>query len=263
MKEKMSVTVREFFKQFPDDETCLRHLFDIRFGQSYECPKCKRATNWYRIQAERAYSCQFCGHHVHPTVGTLFENSRTPLQLWFYAIYLFTTSRHGVSAMELMRQLGVTYKCAWRMGQEIRKHMAEVDGENKLSGHIEIDETVIGGYRPGKRGRAAEGKTIVFGMLQRGGEVMTKIVPDAKQATLLPLIEANVEKGSTCHTDEHFSYRPLTGKGYKHETVEHGAKEYSRKTEDGGKTHVNGLENFWKHLKGSIKSTHIRDAEPN
>src|SRR5271156_5704987 len=161
MTKKKSISVSQFFQQFPTDESCLNHLFEIRFGQQFECPKCKRETKWFRIQAERAYSCQFCGHHLHPTVGTPFENSRTRLQLWFYAIYLFTTSRHGVSGKELERQLGVTYKCAYRMGQEIRKHMAEVDGENELSGDVEIDETFIGGVREGKRGRGAAGKSIV------------------------------------------------------------------------------------------------------
>ena len=111
-----SLTVQQFFKKFPDDETCLNHLFDVRFGQGHVCPKCNASVKWYRIKAERAYSCGSCGHHLHPTVGTLFEKSRTSLQLWFYAIYLFTTTRHGVSAKELQRQLGVTYKCAWRMG---------------------------------------------------------------------------------------------------------------------------------------------------
>jgi transposase-like protein len=94
----------------------------MRFGQGHECPKCERKANWYRIKAERAYSCQWCGHHIHPTAGTPFEDTRTPLQLWFYAIYLYTTSRHGVPAKELERQLGVTYKTAWRMADLIRQH---------------------------------------------------------------------------------------------------------------------------------------------
>jgi transposase-like protein len=253
MKEKMSISVREFFKQFPTDESCLNHLFDIRFGQKYSCPKCTRQTKWFRIKAERAYSCQFCGHHLHPTVGTPFESSRTPLQVWFYAIYLFTTSRHGVSGKELQRQLGVTYKCAYRMGQEIRKHMAEVDGEHELYGVVEVDETLIGGKRHGgKRGRGAEGKTIVFGMLQRDGEVMTRIVDDAKAKTLIPLIQDNVAEGTTVHSDEHCGYTRVRFLGYKHEVVNHSAKEYVR-----GNCHVNGLENYWKLLKSSIKSTHI------
>ena len=188
-------TLRQFFKQFPDDETCLEHLFNVRFGQGHACPKCEREAKWYPIKAERAYSCQWCGHHLHPTVGTLFEKSRTPLQIWFYAIYL-TTTRHGVSGKELQRQLGVTYKCAYRMGQQIREHMALVDGEKPLSGNVEVDETYIGGKCPGKRGRGALGKTVVFGMMERDGDVMTKVVPDSKTKSIRPIILENIEKAA-------------------------------------------------------------------
>jgi transposase-like protein len=138
---KASITIREFLAQFSDDEKCLEHLFQVRFGQGHTCPKCSKASKWFRFQAERAYACQWCGHHLHPTVGTPFEDSRTPLQLWFYAIYLFATSRHGVPAKELERQLGVTYKTAWRMAHLIRQHMEYVDGEFPLFGDVEIDET--------------------------------------------------------------------------------------------------------------------------
>jgi transposase len=251
-KKKQSIPVAEFFNQFPNDEACLVHLFNIRFGQGHVCPKCERSAKWYRIQAERALSCQFCGHHLHPTVGTPFEDSRTSLRSWFYAIYLFTTSRHGVSGKELQRQLGVTYKCAWRIGHQIRKHMAQVDGELPLSGDVEIDETMVGGRHEGKRGRGAEGKTVVFGMLQRDGDVMANVVPNVKRSTLEPIIEANVEEGATVHTDELLSYAKLAGKGYEHKTVCHSAGEYVN--ED---CHVNGLENFWRHLKCSLKGTHI------
>jgi len=139
-----SLTIREFLQQFSTDEACLEHLFSVRFGQGHVCPKCERKSNWFRFKAERAYACQWCGHHLHPTVGTPFEDSRTPLQLWFYAIYLFTTSRHGVPAKELERQLGVTYKTAWRMADLIRKHMEFVDGEFPLFGEVEVDETYVG-----------------------------------------------------------------------------------------------------------------------
>lgn len=247
-----NLTIREFFKKFPDDETCLEHIFNIRFGQGHVCPKCEKKSNWYRIKAERAYSCQWCGHHLHPTADTLFEKSRTPLQLWFYAIYLFTTTRHGVSAKELERQLGVTYKTAWRMGHEIRKHMAEIDGEPTLSGHVEADETYVGGKREGKRGRGASGKTVVFGMAQRDGDVMTKVVPDSKTKTLEPIILENIKRGSTVHTDEWHAYKNLGSKGYDHNTVEHGAGEYSN-----GNCHVNTLEGYWSFLKNGIRSTHI------
>jgi transposase-like protein/Zn ribbon nucleic-acid-binding protein len=256
--EKNSITIKEFYAAFPDDEACVQHVFDSRFGQGYKCPKCNEKSNWSRITKVRAYACQWCGHHLHPTVGTLFENSRTPLQLWFYAMYLFTTSRHGVSAKELQRQLGVTYKCAFRIGHQIRQHMAEVDGELPLSGQVEIDETYIGGRTKGMGRRYTGNKTIVFGMLQRDGQVMTKVVPNVGKKTLHPIIEANVAQGSTVHTDELRSYKGLNKKGFTHKTVNHGAKEYVLND-----THVNGLENFWKHLKGSIRSTHIHVSQKN
>jgi transposase len=112
--------------------------------------------------------------------------------LWFYATYLFTESRRGVPAKELQRQLGVTYKCAWRMGHKIREHMANMDGENVLSGVVETDESYVGGHKPGKRGLGAEGKTAVFGMIQRDGEVMTKVVKNVRKKTLQAIIDANV-----------------------------------------------------------------------
>lgn len=250
-------TIREFFKLFPNDDECLKHLFEVRFGQGHVCPKCDREAKWYPIKAERAYSCQWCGHHIHPTVGTLFEKSRTPLQLWFYAIYLFTTTRHGVSGKELERQLGVTYKTAWRMGQMIRQHMAEIDGEDPLGGrgtHVEIDETVVGGYkRGGKRGRSGANKTIVMGMLQRDGDVMVKVVPNVKRSTLLPIIQKHVKPETSVHTDELKSYDGLENHDYYPKSVNHSEGEYVGY--DGAS--VNGIENFWRHLKNGIRGTHV------
>jgi transposase-like protein/predicted RNA-binding Zn-ribbon protein involved in translation (DUF1610 family) len=251
-KEKASITFRQFINLYPTDEACLEHLFNVRFGQGHVCPKCGKKSKWFRFEAERAYACQWCGHHIHPTAGTLFEDTRTPLQSWFYGFYLFTTSRHGVPAKELERQLGVTYKTAWRMADLIRTHMAYVDDEWPLWGQVEADETYIGGQCPGVRGRGAANKTIVFGMLQRKGQVMTKVVPDCKRKTLEPIIEENILDGSTVHTDELRSYGGLAKKGYKHQTINHGAGEYAK-----GNIHVNNMENFWKHLKGGIRGTHI------
>ncbi len=116
-------TIAQFFKQFPTDEACLEHLMQVRYGLEGECPKCHEKTRFSRVSSQRAYACQWCGWHTYPCVGTPFQDSRTSLRLWFYAIYLFTVSRHGVSAKELQRQLGVTYKCAHRMGHQIRKHL--------------------------------------------------------------------------------------------------------------------------------------------
>ena len=254
--ETKSQNIAQFFKQFPTDEACLNHLFNVRFGQGHECPSCERPSNWYRIKAERAYSCQWCGYHLHPTVGTPFEQTRTPLQLWFYAIYLFTTTRNGVAAKELQRQLGVTYKTAWRIAGLIREHMATVDGDGVLGGvwqSVQIDETYVGGIRKGgKRGRGADGKTVVIGMMD-GDEVVTKVVANVKRSSLLPVINAHVAKGSLVSTDELKSYNSLPDHGYRHITVNHGAGQYVGTM---GAT-TNGIEGFWSQLKRSINGTHI------
>lgn len=181
------------------------------------------------------------------------ERSRTSLHKWLFAMYLFSTSRHGIAAKELQRQLEVSYKTAWRMAHEIRKYMAEVDGEVPLKGTVEADETYVGGKRSGgKRGCGAPNKTVVFGMLEREGDVMAHVVPDVKKKTLQPIMQANIQPGSDVHTDELNSYYGLNRAGFSHKTVNHGAKEYVR-----GAIHVNGIEGFWARLKVSIRGTHV------
>lgn len=244
-------TINDFFKQFPDDSSCLDHLMRTRHGESIDCPKCGKHGKFSRVKKIPAYQCSWCGHQVHPMAGTPFESSHTPLQKWFYAMYLFTTSRHGVPAKELQRQLGVTYKTAWRMGHEIRKYMADVDGDSGLSGHVEVDETLIGGYRPDIYNRH-KNKTIVFGAIERNGNVITRVVPDSKSKTLLPLVEKHVTKGSTVSTDSLWSYRNLPKLGYKHGFVKHTLREYVK-----GIHHTNSIEGFWSRLKNSINGTHV------
>jgi transposase-like protein len=248
------LTVHQFFRQFPDDDTCLEHLFRTRFGEQVACPSCNKVSKFYKIASEQAYSCQWCGWHVHPMVGTPFEKTHMPLQRWFYAMYLFTTTRHGVSAKELQRQFGCSYKAAWRMGHEIRKYMALLDSDGPLDGEVEVDETLVGGRDPeGRRGRDPKSnKTVVFAMLDReSGEVITRVVPDSKARTLKPIIAANVAKGSKVHTDEWSGYRRLDKWGYDHSTVNHADGEYAR---DG--SHVNTLEGYFSLLKRSIRATH-------
>lgn len=247
------VTVQDFLAKFSTDDACLEHLMMTRFGSPLGCPKCGSVGQFAKLKKHPAYACPTCGHHVHPMAGTPFENTHTPLGKWFYAMYLFTTSRHGVPAKELQRQLGVTYKTAWRMGHELRKYMAKVDGDPPLGGHVEIDETYVGGRRKGgKRGRGAPGKTVVLGMLERDGDVMTKVVPDVQRKTLEPHIVENVERGATVSTDELKSYRRLGDRGYTHGAVNHSADEWVN-----GIHHTNSIEGFWSRLKNSIRGTHV------
>lgn len=245
------MTIIEFMQVFPDDDACLDHLFKARFGVDYECPRCGESGKWKKLSKMPAYTCQ-CGNHVHPMVGTPFRKSHTPLQKWFYAMYLFTTTRHGVPAMELQRQLSVNYKTAWRMGHEIRKYLAAVDGDTPLDGHVEIDEMYVGGVRRGKSGRGALGKTAVLGMVERDGQIITRVIPDVSDAAIIPHIVENVEQGSTVSTDEWRTYRKLSKLGYKHGTVNHGMEEWKN-----GEHHTNTIEAFWSIMKRSIKGTHV------
>lgn len=254
----VAFSVREFFARFPDDDTCLEHIMQVRHGLRHPCDKCLRLSTFHRLAERPAYSCAHCGHHVYPCAGTIFQDSRTPLQLWFYAIYLFVTTRHGVSGKELQRTLGVTYKTAWRMGQQIRQLIAGTAGFDLLQGHVEVDEAYVGGHRPGKRGRGAEGKTIVVSIKERGGDIRAKAVPDAKKETLRALVKGNVEPGAIVSTDEFASYGLLEPDGYKHGQVQHAAKEYAYYDWRLDVTHhTNNVENFWRLFKNSIRSTHI------
>lgn len=145
------LTVKQFFAKFPTDDACLTHVMEVRYGMKHTCHGCGIDATFHRIAARKAFSCAHCGHHVYPCAGTIFQDSRTSLQSWFYAIYLFVATLHGVSGKELERSLGVTYKTAWRMGQQIRKLMCDNQGFGLLQGHVEMDEVYVGGHRPGAR----------------------------------------------------------------------------------------------------------------
>ena len=248
-----SFTVTEFFKRFPDDDSCLDHLMNTRYGRLMDCPKCGKSGKFSRIKNIPAYQCSWCAHRIHPMVGTPFEKSRTSLQKWFYAMYLFTTSRHGVPAKELQRQLGVTYKCAWRMGHEIRKYMGDTDGDSGLSGHVEVDEAYVGGKekRPGRPDKKSK-NTGILGMVQRGGDVITHVIPNAKSATLIPLIICNVDDTATISSDELNSYKVLPEHGYTHGYVTHSREQWVK-----GIHHTNTIEGFWSQIKRSISGTHV------
>lgn len=256
------LTVKDFFKRFPNDDSCLEHIMAVRYGMKHFCRACGVESTFHKLANRKAYCCASCGDNLYPCAGTIFQDSRTGLQTWFYAIYLFVTTRHGVSGKELQRATGVTYKCAYRMGQQIRILMAKADGFEMLQGHIEADETYVGGYRPGKRGRGAGGKTIVMGMVEREGRMITEVIPNVKRDTLKGVVNRNVKPGSIVSTDELMSYGLLEGDGYVHGTVKHGVKEYARYDQQNDVTHhTNSVEGFWRLFKNSIKSTHIHVSD--
>lgn len=245
------LTVQQFFSRFPDDDACLEHVMSVRYGLRHTCDACEKDSTFHRIKGRRAYACAQCGDHIYPCAGTVFEDSRTSLQLWFYAIYLFVTTRHGVSSRELQRVLGVTLKCAWRMGHQIRKLMENADVFQALRGHVEMDEAYIGGKRPHSKWGGA-GKTIVFGMKERGGRTVAEVVPDASMPTLKNVVLETVEPGTKITTDEWKSYGLLNKHGYDHVTVNHSAYEFAK-----GEHHTNSIESFWRLFKYSVRGTHV------
>ena len=228
----------------------------IRFGERHDCEGCGVEAKFYRVKKRRSYACEHCGHQVYPTAGTPFHRTRTSLRDWFHVMFLFTTSRNGVAAKEVERQIGVTYKTAWRMCHEIRKYMAVVDGDDPVGGEgkeVEVDETLIGGATTGGgRGNYRVNKTIVVGMVERGGKVMTKVIPTIRKHDLLPVVKANVAAGTLVHTDQNHSYRNLPSMGFKHGSVNHNRNQWVN-----GSSHVQTIEGFWANLKRGINGTHI------
>lgn len=244
----MKYTIKDFREQFPNDVTCLAYLYKVRYPRGADCSKCKHKDCFYPIVKRRAYVCSWCGNQIYPTAGTIFHKSPTSLVSWFHAIFLMSQSKNGVAAMEIQRHIGVTYKCAWRIAKQIRLLMKQ--GTNPLGGMIEADETYVGGKRHGKRGRGAEGKTIVFGVVEREGGVKAKVVEDTKASTIIPMLQAMSHVGSILSTDESNIYNKVRSLDFIHETVKHSAKEYVR-----GGVHTNTIEGFWSQFKRSVNGT--------
>lgn len=188
-------SIKDFEREFPDDGACLEWLKNNRWPDGIHCIKCQRITKHYKVSGRSAYACEFCGNHVYPMAGTILDHSSTELRKWFHAMFLMSTTRCGISAKQLEREVGVTYKTAWRMFRQIRSMLDE--DVMKLLGEVEVDETYVGGKRRGKRGRGAEGKIIVVGAAQRNGKVIAKVVPDVKRSTLVPFVTRKVSSKNT------------------------------------------------------------------
>ena len=256
MTTSKTPTLRQFQGRFPTEDSCLDHLFQVRYGGT-DCPKCHRPVKYTRVRGRRAYQCQWCANNLYPTAGTPFDRTRTSLRDWFLVMFMFCTTRNGVAAKEIQRQIGVTYKTAWRMAHEIRKYMGQLDSDDPLGGPgqiVEVDEAMIGGKAKGTRGgRYAGGKTVVLGMLEQGGELVTSIVPNVKMHNLIPVVEQHILRGTHIHTDALPSYQHLGKHGYRHSKVRHQIGEYVGSE---GQT-VNRIEGFWSMLKRGINGTHI------
>ena len=240
-------STRNFDSDFPNNDACLDFLFHQRWPEGVGCEKCQKVTPHYRITGRPCYSCERCGSHVYPMAGTIFEGTRfSHLRLWFKAVAYMAVTRCGISSRQLSRDLGVGVKTGWRMFHQIRKILAEDEGV--LEGDVvEVDETYIGGKRPGKRGRGAEGKTIVMGMVERGGKVKAKakVVPDVKARTLVSEIQTTVPMGTAVITDDLPSYRRPSDLGYRHDVVPHSYGVYVL----GKDIHTNSIEGFLESIE--------------
>ena len=158
-------TLKQFLNDFPTDDVCLDWLRHQRWSERFECKGCGREAKYYRIKDRKVYGCEHCGHQISPTANTIFHKSRTALTTWFYTIYLMAQTRGGISAKQIERETGVTYKTAWRMCKQVRMMLDE--NIDPMSGTVEVDESYFGGKSKGKRGRGAENKTAVVGIVER------------------------------------------------------------------------------------------------
>src|SRR5579864_6432115 len=259
MKVKQSIpkdlrfTLADFFKRFPDDAACLEHLKEKRYpgGVTY-CAKCEQERKHYRVTGRPAYACDHCGKMISPMAGTIFEKSSTSLRTWFYAMYLMGSTRCGISAKQIQRETGVTYKTAWRMFKQIRSLLSE--GDVQLEGSsVEMDETYFGGKRKGYRGRPGSGdkkKSPIVGIAERRGgqgRVIAKATKSVNADTLTGMVKEYVLPESTIFTDDFSGYDRLKSHGFTHHRINHSAKVWVM-----GDIHTNTIEGFWSLVKRGI-----------
>jgi transposase-like protein len=263
------MSLMEFMREFPDDETCLRHVWRERFspdGEHAWCRRCGRERVFKRYETKQkrpAWFCQTCGFRIHPLKGTIFEGSATSLHLWFYAMYLITSTRCGISAKHLERELGVTYKTAWRMFNKIRNQLMDEADAAPLSGAVEADETFVGGKpRQADRNRRAKlgwnaqtdywnRKAVVFGAVERGGRIRASVVPNSRASVIEPLARSYILPGSMVFTDEYKAYNRLGKKGYTHRRIQHHARVYVD-----GDVHTQTIDGFFGLFKTGVRGAH-------
>jgi transposase-like protein len=221
-------TVFEFARWFPDDESCREYLYRSRWPEGFVCPKCASTEDPYRLGMYKRIECSSCGHQTSVTAGTVLHRTRMPLTMWFEAAYHVATYTPGTSALQLQKHLGTSYETAFNMLHKLRAAMVRPE-RDRIRGKVEMDETFVGGPRPGKRGRGAEGKTIVLGAIEvlpsrkkkriRSGRLRMRVVPDAKGKTVVAFAKDTVEPGSLILSDDLTSYGGLAKQGYRHRVV--------------------------------------------
>jgi transposase len=251
-------TLKDFQRQYPDDATCLEWLRNYLYPDGIYCTKCEATTKHHRVKSRPSYSCDHCGHHVHPTAGTIFHKSPTPLTTWFYAIYLMAQTRCGISAKQIQRETGVTYKTAWRMFKQIRTMLDERES-GKLGGGgkggVEMDETYYGGRGKSYPGRASAtdkfAKTPVVGMVERKGRVRAFVAQDTKADTLIGLVREHIVPRSLVFTDDYAPYDGLGVRGYQHRRIRHSEKIYVS-----GETHTQTIDGFWALVKNGLRGVY-------
>jgi transposase len=254
MKPKQSIpkhlryTVENFNREFPDNDSCLNWLKAQRWPSGLvPCDKCGVDRKHHRVSGRPAFSCDYCGSMISPMAGTIFEKSSTSLRTWFYAMYLMSATRCGISAKQIQRETGVTYKTAWRMFKQIRTLMSE---DVSLEGEaVEIDETYVGGKRRrgSKRGRGGEHKACVVGAAERDGKVVALVSEGATKAALHRIAKEYVLPGSIIYTDYWPAYKGLDKAGYEHRRINHEQGVYVL-----GDIHTNTIEGFWSLVKRGI-----------
>ncbi len=211
-------TILDFERRFATEEACRQYLVNLRWPNGVCCPHCGQGNGW--SMARGLYWCRQCDYQLSVTAGTMLQDTKKPLRLWFHAMWYVVSQKNGVSALGLQRVLGLgSYRTAWTWLHKLRRAMVR-PGRERLSGTVEVDEAYLGGTRPGKRGRGAVGKSLIVVAVEdkrnRLGRIRLRRVANASATSLIPAVRESVDTGSVVRTDGWSSYGQLGAEGYTH-----------------------------------------------